>query len=99
VAWALRAFGRDVLNTCSKQGTTVNSVETTKLLRYQIPVAPLEQQKRLVAEIETQFSRLDEAVANLRRGKANLKRYRAAVISAAIAGTWFSRSASLTSWE
>ena len=33
----------------------------------------------IVAEIEKQFSRLDEAVANLKRVKANLKRYKAAV--------------------
>ncbi len=52
VAWALRAFGRDILNTCSKQGTTVNSIDTPALLRYEIPVAPLDQQKRIVEEIE-----------------------------------------------
>jgi type I restriction enzyme S subunit len=51
-----------------------------------IPLAPLEQQKRIVAEIEKQFSRLDEAVANLKRVKANLKRYKAAVLKAAVEG-------------
>ena len=51
-----------------------------------IPVAPLEQQKRIVAEIEKQFSRLDDAVANLKRVKANLKRYKAAVLKAAVEG-------------
>ncbi len=86
VAWALRAFARDILNTCSKQGTTVNSVETVKLLRFEIPVAPTEQQHTIVAEIEKQFSRLDEAVANLKRVKANLKRYKAAVLKAAVEG-------------
>lgn len=86
VAWALRAFGRDILNMCSKHGTTVNSVETSKLLSFQMPVAPTEQQHRIVAEIEKQFSRLDEAVANLRRVKANLKRYRASVLKAAVEG-------------
>ena len=63
VAWALRAFNRDILNTCSKQETTVNSVQTTKLLNFAIPVAPAEQQGSIVAEIEKQFSRLDEAAA------------------------------------
>ena len=86
VAWALRAFSRDILHTCSKQGTTVNSVETTKLLRYEIPIAPPEQQTTIVAEIEKQFSRLDEAVANLKRVKANLKRYKASVLKAAVEG-------------
>lgn len=37
---------------------------------------PLDQQRAIVAEIEKQFSRLDEAVANLKRVKANLKRYK-----------------------
>ena len=48
-----------------------------------VPVSPPDQQKRIVAEIEKQFSRLDEAVANLKRVKANLKRYKAAVLKAA----------------
>ena len=86
VAWALRCFTREILNTCSKQGTTVSSIETAALHRFEIPVAPLDQQKRIVAEIEKQFSRLDEAVANLKRVKANLKRYKAAVLKAAVEG-------------
>ena len=86
VAWALRCFAREILNTCSKQGTTVASIETAALHRFEIPLAPLDQQKRIVAEIEKQFSRLDEAVANLKRVKANLKRYKAAVLKAAVEG-------------
>ncbi|HEY9098673.1 MAG TPA: restriction endonuclease subunit S [Thiobacillus sp.] len=52
----------------------------------EIPMPTLDQQKRIVAEIEKQFSRLDEAVANLKRVKANLKRYKAAVLKAAVEG-------------
>ena len=40
----------------------------------------------MAAEIEKQFSRLDEAVAGLKRVKANLKRYKAAVLKAAVEG-------------
>ena len=61
-------------------------VPTTYLKECKIPVAPLDQQKRIVAEIEKQFSRLDQAVANLKRVKANLKRYKAAVLKAAVEG-------------
>lgn len=86
VAFALRAFSREILNQCSKQGTTVNSIETKELLRFRIPFFPYEQQKRIVAEIEKQFSRIDEAVANLKRVKVNLKRYKAAVLKAAVEG-------------
>jgi type I restriction enzyme S subunit len=61
-------------------------VTTPYLKESKIPVAPPEQQKRIVAEIEKQFSRLDEAVTNLKRVKANLKRYKAAVLKAAVEG-------------
>ena len=52
----------------------------------QLPLVPLDEQRRVVAEIEKQFSRLDEAVANLQRVKANLKRYKATVLQSAIEG-------------
>ena len=60
------------------------NVNGTKLAQIKIPVAPLKQQKLIVAEIEKQFSRLDEAVANLKRVRANLKRYKASVLKAAV---------------
>ena len=51
-----------------------------------IPLAPLPEQHRIVAEIETQFTRLDDSVAALRRARVNLKRYRASVLKAACEG-------------
>ena len=51
-----------------------------------VSVAPPEQQDEIVAELEKQFSRLDEAVANLQRVKANLKRYKASVLKDAVEG-------------
>ncbi len=70
----------------SKSGIAVPNVNASKLALVPIPLAPLDQQKHVVAEIEKQFSRLDEAVANLKRIKANLKRYKAAVLKAAVEG-------------
>jgi type I restriction enzyme S subunit len=61
-------------------------VPTQYMRECTIPLAPLNEQTRIVAEIEKQFSRLDEAVANLKRVKANLKRYKAAVLKAAVEG-------------
>jgi type I restriction enzyme S subunit len=46
----------------------------------------LPEQRRIVAEIEKQFTRLEAGVAALRRVQANLKRYRAAVLKAACEG-------------
>lgn len=51
-----------------------------------IPIAPLKEQLRIVAKIEELFSDLDAGVAALKRAKANLKRYRAAILKAAVEG-------------
>jgi type I restriction enzyme S subunit len=51
-----------------------------------VPIPPLPDQRRIVAEIEKQFTRLEAGVAALRRVQANLKRYRAAVLKAACEG-------------
>ncbi len=51
-----------------------------------IPMAPTNEQARIVTKIEELFSDLDAGVAALKRAKANLKRYRAAVLKAAVEG-------------
>lgn len=56
------------------------------LEQCEIPVPALDEQRRIVAELEKQFSRLDEAVANLERVKANLLRYGARVLVDAVDG-------------
>ena len=53
---------------------------------YPLQSPPLPEQRRIVAEIEKQFTRLDASVAALRRTQANLKRYRASVLRAACSG-------------
>ncbi len=54
------------------------------------------EQQRIVAEIEKQFTRLDTAVVALVRVKANLKRYRAAVLKAACSGELVPTEAALS---
>ena len=46
----------------------------------------LAEQRRIVAKIEELFSDLDAGVVALERVRANLKRYRAAVLKAAVEG-------------
>ena len=64
-----------------------------------LPVPPLDEQRRIVAEIEKQFTRLDAGVAALRRVQANLKRYRAAVLKAACEGRLVPTEAELAKSE
>jgi type I restriction enzyme S subunit len=84
VYWWLK--GSKDLAESMASGTTFLELSGAKAKQLPIPIAPLDQQKHIIAEIEKQFSRLDEAVANLKRVKANLKRYKAAVLKAAVEG-------------
>lgn len=86
LAYALRSSGRDILNQCSKAGTTVASIDTTALHRYSIPLAPTNEQQRVVEKLDELLSDLDAGIAALERARANLKRYRATVLKAAVEG-------------
>ena len=68
------------------RGTTINGVTKKQLLNVPFILPALKEQKKIVEEIETQFTRLDAGVAALKRAQANLKRYRAAVLKAACEG-------------
>lgn len=86
--WLLYAFRSmersiDALGT----GTTFKAISGETLRQLEVPLAVTEYQDRVLAEVEKQFSRLDEAVANLQRVKANLKRYVGGVLSDAVSGT------------
>jgi type I restriction enzyme S subunit len=67
-------------------GTTRLKLNQAAMRRIPIPLAPPNERAGIVAEIEKQFSRLDEAVTNLKRVRANLKRYKASVLKAAVEG-------------
>jgi type I restriction enzyme S subunit len=69
------------------------------LRKLNVPVPSLAKQQAIVDEIEKQFSRLDEAVANLQRVKANLKRYKASVLKAAVEGRLVETEASIAQRE
>ncbi|MCL4309373.1 MAG: restriction endonuclease subunit S [Actinomycetota bacterium] len=66
--------------------TTLPSLPLSQAKEIPVPIAPKEVQANVIAEIEIQFSRLDEAVTSLKRAKANLKRYKAAFLKAAVEG-------------
>lgn len=68
------------------KSTAIPSLSRDDYNAQVIPLAPLNEQRRIVAKIEELFSDLDAGVVALNRAKANLKRYRAAVLKAAVEG-------------
>ena len=73
-------------------GATRQALTKSKILAFDIPVPPFNEQKRIVAKIEELFSDLDAGVSALERARANLRRYRASVLKSAVEGrlteTW-----------
>lgn len=69
-----------------RSGTAQPFVVVRKTFERPFPLPPLDEQQRIVADIEKQFTRLEAAVASLKRVQAALKRYRASVLKAACEG-------------
>ena len=67
-------------------GSTIKHFTREAIVQLPIPVPPLDEQQRIVAEIEKQFTRLDAGVASLKRVQIALKCYRASVLKAACEG-------------
>jgi len=70
------------------QSGSTNQVELSKkaIESTSVPVAPLEQQKQIVAKIEELFSHIDAGIEGLKKSKALLKQYRQSVLKAAVTG-------------
>ena len=63
------------------------SINSNFLLKnVSLPLAPIEEQKRIVAKIEELFTELDAGVELLKKLQIKLKRYRQSVLKAAVEG-------------
>ena len=67
-------------------GVNLPRVSAQRLGKYRFGLAPLSEQHRIVAKIESLLSQLDKGVAALERAEANLERYRASVLKTAVEG-------------
>ena len=81
VLYAMRATEEELRS--KSTGTTFQAIRGDNLRSHPLPLPPLPEQRRIVAEIEKQFTRLDASAAALKRAQANLKRYRASVLKSA----------------
>lgn len=65
---------------------TVKHLSSESVKEIPLPLPPFAEQRRIVAAIEEQFSRIDAGVEALQRARRNLQRMRAAVLQAAVTG-------------
>lgn len=86
-AFLLSNDAQDAINRM-KTGISESGLNLThgRFKTLEVPVAPLPEQRRIVARIEELFSRINAGVAALRHAKAQLQRYRQSVLAAAVTG-------------
>ncbi|MGI4871725.1 MAG: restriction endonuclease subunit S [Janthinobacterium lividum] len=86
VNWLLSKEGRDYIREVASSTSGLYTLSISKIAALPVPLAPLPEQRRIVAKLEELFSRLDAGVATLRQTQAQLKRYRQSVLHAAVTG-------------
>ncbi|HEX5746030.1 MAG TPA: restriction endonuclease subunit S [Archangium sp.] len=77
---------REIERLATGNQESMRNIGQDRIRQIRVPLAPLEEQKRIVSEIEKQLTDLEAGVAALKRVQANLKRYRASVLKAACEG-------------
>jgi type I restriction enzyme, S subunit len=76
----------DFIDSIITYGDSPPAAHDDEFLAMKIPLAPTNEQHRIVGAIEQQFTRLDNAVASLQSAKARAKQYRASLLKAAAEG-------------
>jgi len=74
ISWWGNTFGKDYFLREGKQTTNLASINMTKLAAFPVPIAPLAEQRRIVAEVDRRLSVVREVEAEV---DANLKRAQA----------------------
>ncbi|WP_199431193.1 restriction endonuclease subunit S [Qaidamihabitans albus] len=86
IAYYLRSAEQEILSECSKRGTTVASIDTSKLMGFRVPLPSTAEQRRIVASLEDHLSRLDAGKQILDKAKVRTKRLDRSIVSSALQG-------------
>lgn len=79
-------FARNKVFAHVAKGIGIHHLGADRFGQMPFPLPPVAEQVRIKAKVDELFSDLDAGVAALERVRANLKRYRAAVLKAAVEG-------------
>lgn len=95
------AWNKSFLNYLGENstGTMYPTVKEDFILTYDVPLAPLPEQRRIVAKLEELFTKLDAGVSALKKTQAQLKRYRQSGLKAACEGKLVPTEAELAKAE
>nr|WP_140422232.1 restriction endonuclease subunit S [Pseudomonas sp. A46] len=84
--YLLKSHGGAILSACSKDGTTVQSIDSEKLEAFQFPLPPFSEQTRITKKLDELLAQVDTLKARIDGIPALLKRFRQSVLAAAVSG-------------
>jgi len=74
------------LRSTAKTTTSQVNLSVSTCRRLPLPLPPLREQEEIADAVDSHLTKIDAAIAGLKRVQANLKRYRASVLKAAVEG-------------
>ncbi|MCX2681464.1 restriction endonuclease subunit S [Galbibacter sp. EGI 63066] len=86
VYWYLLGNESDIRHSCSKDGTTVESIDANSLKSYQVPLCSIQEQHRIVHEIESRLSVCDAVEQNIADSLEKAQALRQSILKKAFEG-------------
>jgi len=81
VAYQLTACGDRILETCRKKGMTVESIDSDSLMKFSIPTPPLDEQQRIVANLDEATAAIDSLESGVDSAAQELDALTASILS------------------
>ncbi|MDQ1142425.1 restriction endonuclease subunit S [Pedobacter agri] len=86
VYWYLMGNEYDIRHNCAKDGTTVESIDVSKLKKYRLPTCTLDKQKEIVKQIESRLSVCDSIEQNIKESLEKAEALRQSILKRAFEG-------------
>jgi len=90
VYWFLQGNESDIRHSCSKDGTTVESIDANSLKLYLVPVCNLKEQHQIVREIESRLSVCDQVEKSINESLDKATVLRQSILKKAFEGSLLS---------
>jgi type I restriction enzyme S subunit len=82
----LQADAQEILDTCAKSGTTVDSIDFERLKKHEFRLPPLPEQRRIVAKVDGLTARTARARKELDRIPTLIARYKQRLLALGLSG-------------
>lgn len=92
IYWYSVSNEHDIRKTCAKDGTTVESVESSTLKQYKFALCSTEEQNQIVREIESRFSVCDKLASTIENNLQKAEALRQSILKKAFEGKLLSEA-------